>query len=184
MTRFISKDKEVIDLKATIDRIASGKKFHHRNDGAIFKNREGLLPAKHDGYYKEESNMKTNYLTPTYQYFFFLDDHIYDSFFVRIPAGIKTRDELFSILSEKLNFPEHFGRNWDALYDLLRDFSWICQHTIIMAHTDMPLAQPALQRTYLEILKDSVSDWKPGEKHRLVVTFPSSLEEKIAALIS
>jgi len=128
--------------------------------------------------------MQTNYFTPNYQYFFFLDDSIYNNFFVQILTGIKTRDELFSILSEKLNFPEYFGQNWDALYDLLRDFSWISEHTIILAHNDIPLAEPALQKTYLEILRDSVSDWKPGEQHKLVVTFPSSLQEKIKDILS
>jgi len=127
--------------------------------------------------------MQTNYLMPDYQYFFFLDDNIYDNLFVRIPAEIKTREELFSVLSEKLNFPEYFGQNWDALHDLLRDFSWISQHTVILAHTDIPLAEPALQKTYLEILRDSVSDWKPGEAHKLVVTFPSSLQRKISELL-
>jgi len=52
MTRFISKNGEVVDLKPTLDRIASGGKFLHRNDGAVFKNREGLLPAKPSGYYR------------------------------------------------------------------------------------------------------------------------------------
>ncbi len=127
--------------------------------------------------------MQTNYLMPDYRYFFFLDDSIYDNLFVQIPAEIKTREELFSVLSEKLNFPEYFGQNWDALYDLLRDFSWISQHTVILAHTDIPLAEPALQKTYLEILRDSVSDWKPGEAHKLVVTFPSSLQRKISELL-
>jgi len=127
--------------------------------------------------------MQTNYFTPNYQYFFFLDDHIYDNLFVQIPAGIKNRDELFSVLSEKLNFPEYFGQNWDALYDLFRDFSWISEHTIILVHTDIPLAEPTLQKIYLEILRDSVSDWKAGDEHNLVVTFPSSLQEKIAELM-
>jgi filamentous hemagglutinin len=53
MTRFICKDRDIVDLKQTLDRITSGGKFPHRNDGAIFKNREGLLPLKAEGYYRE-----------------------------------------------------------------------------------------------------------------------------------
>lgn len=41
------------DLKDTLDRIAKGQKFPHRNDGAVFGNREGLLPAQPHGYYRE-----------------------------------------------------------------------------------------------------------------------------------
>lgn len=41
------------DLKQTLDRISSGEKFPHRNDGSTFANREGLLPKQEVGYYKE-----------------------------------------------------------------------------------------------------------------------------------
>ena len=53
MTRFFDVKGKIVDLKPPLDRIASGKKFPHRNDGAIFKNREGLLPQRPEGYYKE-----------------------------------------------------------------------------------------------------------------------------------
>ncbi len=53
MTRFIDVKGKIVDLKPTLERIASGRKFPHRNDGAVFKNREGLLPRKPYGYYKE-----------------------------------------------------------------------------------------------------------------------------------
>jgi filamentous hemagglutinin len=42
-----------VDLKPTLDRIASGQKFSHRNDGAIFRNDQGLLPKRSPGYYRE-----------------------------------------------------------------------------------------------------------------------------------
>ncbi|MCP3941581.1 MAG: hypothetical protein GY710_08885 [Desulfobacteraceae bacterium] len=37
----------------TLDRVQRGDSFPHRNDGSIFKNREGLLPKNPDGYYRE-----------------------------------------------------------------------------------------------------------------------------------
>ncbi len=42
-----------VDLKPTLDRIQSGEKFPHRNDGSIYQNREGFLPKQSDGYYRE-----------------------------------------------------------------------------------------------------------------------------------
>jgi RHS repeat-associated protein len=42
-----------VDLGPTLDRINSGGTFPHRNDGSVFGNREGLLPAKPAGYYRE-----------------------------------------------------------------------------------------------------------------------------------
>ena len=59
-TRFVSTVEGVVhDLKPTLDRIASGGKFPHRNDGSIFKNfpprgqSNSLLPVKPEGYYRE-----------------------------------------------------------------------------------------------------------------------------------
>ncbi|NNJ24713.1 ribonuclease domain-containing protein [Alienimonas chondri] len=43
----------VLDLSATLERIALGKKFPHHNDGSTFGNREGRLPRQPNGYYKE-----------------------------------------------------------------------------------------------------------------------------------
>lgn len=43
-----------IDVNPTLDRIRKGEKLKHRNDGAIFRNREKLLPIRDDrDYYRE-----------------------------------------------------------------------------------------------------------------------------------
>jgi hypothetical protein len=43
-----------IDVNPTLERVRAGKKLEHRNDGAIFRNREGKLPRKRDpNYYRE-----------------------------------------------------------------------------------------------------------------------------------
>jgi guanyl-specific ribonuclease Sa len=47
-----------IDLQPTLDRIKAGTRNQHRNDGAVFQNREGILPRKRTGYYHE-------YVVPT-----------------------------------------------------------------------------------------------------------------------
>lgn len=47
-----------IDLGPTLKRIKAGEKFPHRNDGAVFGNRERRLPQKPSGYYRE-------YVVPT-----------------------------------------------------------------------------------------------------------------------
>jgi len=41
------------DLQPTLDRIGRGEKFPHRNDGNVFRNREGRLPSQSEGYYIE-----------------------------------------------------------------------------------------------------------------------------------
>jgi hypothetical protein len=43
-----------IDVNPTLERIRAGKKLDHRNDGAIFRNRERQLPGQRDrNYYRE-----------------------------------------------------------------------------------------------------------------------------------
>lgn len=42
-----------IDLHRTLDRIERGERNPHRNDGAVFQNRERRLPPKPAGYYRE-----------------------------------------------------------------------------------------------------------------------------------
>jgi filamentous hemagglutinin len=42
-----------VDLAPTLDRIERGESDPHDNDGAVFQNREGLLPAQDRGYYHE-----------------------------------------------------------------------------------------------------------------------------------
>ncbi len=42
-----------VDLQPTLERIARGEKFPHRNDGGTFLNLERRLPSQPNGYYKE-----------------------------------------------------------------------------------------------------------------------------------
>jgi len=40
-------------------------------------------------------------------------------------AGVKTENELFSVVASAMQFPDYFGNNWDALYECLRDMGWM-----------------------------------------------------------
>lgn len=44
---------------------------------------------------------------------------------VEIHAEISTEADLFESLAAALTFPEYFGRNWDAVDELLRDLGWL-----------------------------------------------------------
>ena len=53
-TRFVAEaDGTVHDVKPTMDRISSGGRNPHRNDGSVFKNKGGDLPAQAQGHYRE-----------------------------------------------------------------------------------------------------------------------------------
>lgn len=49
-----------------------------------------------------------------------------------INERINNKEHLFDVLSKNLNFPSYFGRNWDAVADLLCDFSWYDERIIFI----------------------------------------------------
>lgn len=55
LTRLLARAKpsHLDDLTPTLARIAAGHRLAFRNDGAIFMNRENLLPPRPPGHYRE-----------------------------------------------------------------------------------------------------------------------------------
>lgn len=106
-----------------------------------------------------------------------------DVFTVNIPPGIKDAPTLFDVLYEKLELPGYFGFNWNALSDCLRDFHWIKEKDIALVHTDIPItANENDTEIYIEILQESMNDWKDGEEHSLRVFFPLKHKEFISKI--
>src|SRR5688572_27797237 len=89
----------------------------------------------------------------------------------RVDADIQTEQQLLECLYEQLAFPRHFGFNWNALFDCLRDFHWIDRKKIMIVHEGLPKLPAEDLKIYLEILRDAISDWKPEEVHCLEVVF-------------
>ena len=104
-----------------------------------------------------------------------------------VPAGITTKEALLEELYQRLRFPDYFGGNWDALWECIRDLSWLPTGPVVLRHHDLPLAgDVASQRTYLSILRDTVEKkWPvPGQRLReLVVVFPPETQDQIARLL-
>jgi RNAse (barnase) inhibitor barstar len=105
-------------------------------------------------------------------------------FIARIPSGIGNRETLFHVLADHLKFPEYFGHNWDALWDCLRDLTWIPAHRVFLVHADLPALPEEALTTYLQILNDAVKDWQRGDQHQLIVVFPATARERVENLLS
>jgi len=101
-----------------------------------------------------------------------------DDAFVAHISDVKSKEDLFKQLSIVLNFPV-WGFNWDALFDCFRDFNWIKKYKIILVHDNLPYFDGHNLKIYLEILLDSVKDWKDGENHSFEVIFPKHSESLI-----
>jgi RNAse (barnase) inhibitor barstar len=104
--------------------------------------------------------------------------------FVAQISKVVSKDKLLNELSRTLNFPDYFGNNWDALFDCLRDFSWIKEKGIALVHLEIPNISADELKTYTKILDDSIQDWKEGEDHYFKVIFPQESEQFIKKIIS
>jgi RNAse (barnase) inhibitor barstar len=75
-------------------------------------------------------------------------------------AGVKTKDELLAALARRLEFPEWFGGNWDALNDVLGEMAWEQPGGVVLtlAHCgELAQADPESLETALEVL-DNVAE--------------------------
>ena len=115
--------------------------------------------------------------------FIFKDDiREYDvggTFIGTLSPSVNGKEALFSELYKVLDFPGWFGFNWDALFDCLRDFEWIENRQIVLRHSEIPKLESEELGVYLEILWDSMNDWKPEEDHEFTVIFPIAAEKEI-----
>ena len=84
------------------------------------------------------------------------------------------------VYAEKLRLPEGFGANWDALFDVLCDLSWIAQRRIVLEHESLPKLPPLELEKYLRVLRDSEESWQGDSDDReLIVRIPGETEEGI-----
>lgn len=102
--------------------------------------------------------------------------------FVAFLPHIDGEDELHKKIGEALKFPSYYGNNWNALYDCLRDFNWMDKKGIVLVHNEIPKLTDEQLRIYIEILIDSVNDWKEDEEHYFKVIFPKEAEDIITSI--
>jgi len=99
-----------------------------------------------------------------------------DTLVLEVDPRLADKTALFAWFANRLKFPEHFGSNWDAFDESLRDLSWIDQRKVVLFHRDLPLASnPKDQLTYLDVLASAVQDWQSDASHELVVVMDPSL---------
>ena len=72
---------------------------------------------------------------------------------VTVPEGWTTKSEVFQFYAKELEFPNYFGKNWDAFNECVNDFVFRPPLQVHFVHTDIPLVQNRKEaRIYLEIL--------------------------------
>jgi RNAse (barnase) inhibitor barstar len=130
--------------------------------------------------------MRTEVMSMTNKSFMFLDSVIEDDesrYVAALREKMDSKDMLLGELSGKLKMPKYFGNNWDGLYDMLCDLSWIKERVVVIFHADLPRLPPTDMSSYLRLLAESAENWKPHENHELIIAFPKGYEVAVASYL-
>jgi RNAse (barnase) inhibitor barstar len=77
---------------------------------------------------------------------------------------IETMAQFFTSIAKQLELPSYFGKNLDALYDCLCDFSWADVNAVHIVFKDYDhfLSKEPQQKRWdiLAILNDSANEWR------------------------
>jgi RNAse (barnase) inhibitor barstar len=102
-----------------------------------------------------------------------------NSFNCCLSSEVTNKKDLLIDLASKLKFPNYFGFNWDALWDCIRDLSWIKEEEIIIIYNDIPKLEEEIFRIYLKLLIEATFDWESSSEHKLKIVFPEKCKEEI-----
>ena len=77
--------------------------------------------------------------------------------------GLDDKREVIERIHTALEFPDDWGRNWDALADGLNDLSWLGDATprllVWRGMDDLHVDAPELEETLVGILEDTSASW-------------------------
>jgi RNAse (barnase) inhibitor barstar len=97
-----------------------------------------------------------------------------------------TRSGFFQELARSLDFPDYFGRNWDAVYDCLTDFNWLpaAGYVLVLNGFDQFATNEAEQwNIALKVLREACASWQPLSVPMLALLYgPSELAPGVPSL--
>ncbi len=109
--------------------------------------------------------------------------------FVQVSGdAIHSKADLMEALKSALAFPDYFGRNWDALLDMLRDLSWLHArgHVLLISGLDSLAEHDRTAfETALEVFSDAARFWSVQMKDEtpLIIYVQDAMPVKIAPSI-
>lgn len=81
-------------------------------------------------------------------------------------ADYADQETLFDRLTQPLQLPADFGRNWDALADSMRDLSWLKATGYILLFDHADAMQDRSEEdfdTLLDVLEEAVDFWQEAQ---------------------
>jgi RNAse (barnase) inhibitor barstar len=107
------------------------------------------------------------------------------AFFHLDGKNIERKEQLLNHVATVLQFPHHFGSNWDALEECLTDLEWVDGdgYLIYFDHIDGLLAaHPDQFATFVEIVRDAVESWKEDGEAMVVLLSGSKAPKGVSRL--
>jgi RNAse (barnase) inhibitor barstar len=104
-------------------------------------------------------------------------------------ARMRTKSGLFDEFASRLDFPDYFGRNWDALDECLSDLGWLrgVAYAILIERASRLLEDEASDQLliFLKTIEHAAADWATpvsrGESwDRMAIPFHVLLHESAA----
>ena len=86
---------------------------------------------------------------------------IYENMFILDGTNMTTYPTLYDEISEKLSFPDYFGKNLAALNDCMLDLSWLEGESLVICiqNGDKVLSEEPSSEDFWEIMEDAADGW-------------------------
>lgn len=84
--------------------------------------------------------------------------------FVISPKNVTSTVEWLQVLAQQLNFPTHFGANFDALYDCLCDREVMPQTACILVLDHLDALDEAGCDTLIAVLQAVADEWREQQR--------------------
>lgn len=87
-------------------------------------------------------------------------------------SRVRGKAELMRAIKNALSFPAHFGNNWDALLDMLRDLSWLPAKGYVLLIDNLQLlsdSNPADYQMAMDVLWDAAQFWQERRTDRTLI---------------
>ncbi|HTE16308.1 MAG TPA: barstar family protein [Burkholderiales bacterium] len=78
-------------------------------------------------------------------------------------AAVTNKTQFLKLCAKQMKLPPHFGENWDALADCLRDFEWLKSKGYVLylnSGEKFAKAAPEDYQTALAVLQEAADFWK------------------------
>jgi RNAse (barnase) inhibitor barstar len=92
-------------------------------------------------------------------------------------AGCHDKEEFLARVAVALDFPQWFGRNWDAFFDCLADLSWLPgdSHVLVLLNAvDLQGHAPESFDTAVSLMQEAGAAWdRRGRFLRVLIDLPA-----------